>query len=46
MGFSLNGFFKVVYKGTIMGLCNIEAVIIRVGVWGPLYYKCNKEPQK
>ena len=25
---------------------NIGALIIRIGFWGPLYYKYNKEPQK
>ena len=25
---------------------NIEAVIIRIGFWGPLYHNDNKEPPK
>ena len=24
---------------------NVEALIIRIGCWGPLYYNDNKEPQ-
>ena len=25
---------------------NIEALIIRIGSWGPVYYNSNKEPPK
>ena len=27
-------------------LFTIEALIIRIGFWGPLYYSYNKEPPK
>ena len=33
--------------GFIYGLIvNIGALIIRIGLWGPLYYNYNKEPPK
>ena len=28
------------------GCANIGALIIRIGFWGPLYYKYNKDPPK
>ena len=32
-------------KGTLQ-TPNVEALIIGIGFWGPLYYNCNKEPLK
>ena len=34
------------FKGSIVGFYNIGALIIRIRVWGPFYYKYNKEPPK
>ena len=42
IGFPLQGSLK----GSIVGLCNIGASIIRIGSCGPVYYNYNKEPQK
>ena len=39
-------FLKGVYKGSIVGFYSIEALIIRIGFGGLLYYNYNKGPPK
>ena len=29
-----------------LGLTAVEALIIRIGIWGPVYYDYNEEPPK
>ena len=40
------GVYEGYYKGSIRVLKNIEALIIRIGFWGILYYAYNKEPPR
>ena len=40
-----SGFFSIAAK-LATSSCNMGALIIRIGFWGPLYYNDNKEPPK
>ena len=54
---SVKGFSRLLVRGTacfrqscrgrvLLQGCNIGALIIGIGIWGPLYYNSNKEPTK
>ena len=46
IGFPLKGSFKRATIRDLEGYYSIGALIIRIGFWGPLYCKYNKEPPR